>query len=595
MRNINYKKFFLKGKAQGVLTGMDKFNKLRLILPRSTKIKLVLLQIGIILGGMIETLTIAAIQPFIFVMTDPSFVYTNRIINAVYSFFGFASIVPFLAFMAVAIAAIYAFRGFCVFFFARIQNKAIAKSTVELSNRLLLQTLKEPYLFHTSQNVVQLQRIVNRNAARLFGLVNSVLALLIDASMSLFMLIFLLISSPSMTLVVLFLASICIFVYFKFFRRKIVQSGEEEEKGAAAINKSTLQALYGIKEIKAMRKESYFVTKFRDISFSTVEYKAKVQSMRQLPKLFIESLCFSGAFVIMAGVILAGVDLQMLLPQLGVFVIAAFKLLPAISRMTTAVMQIMRQAGSIEQVHDSLFVRATEFMPTADTPSIEIVSRDIVVSNISFKYPRVKWPVLQDVSFVIPSNNSIAIVGASGAGKTTLVDIILGLLAPQQGSVTYNGKSIHHNYGKWAKHIGYIPQVIYLLDESIKENVAFGVESDKIDEDKVWRALEQAQLKEFVQELPEKLEAQIGDRGVRISGGQRQRIGIARALYNDPPILVMDEATSALDDKTESAVMEAIRGMKGRKTIIIVAHRLSTIEHCDIVYEVRKRRVVRKR
>ena len=340
-----------------------------------------------------------------------------------------------------------------------------------------------------------------------------------------------------------------------------------------------------------MHRESYFVNKFKDVSFSTVEHKARMQSLRQLPKLFIESLCFSGAFIVISGTILAGVDLQMLLPQLGVFVVAAFKLLPAISRIVNTVIQIIRQAPSIGLVYETLFERDEMFIPQPGEPQTEIISRDIHVSNITFAYPGKKWPVLREVSFVIPKNKSVAFIGESGAGKSTLVDIILGILAPQQGVVTYNGQSIHHRFGKWAKHIGYVPQVIYLLDETILENVAFGEDADKIDEDKVWRALEQAQLKDFVMEMPGKLQSRIGDRGVRISGGQRQRIGIARALYNDPPILVMDEATSSLDVETENAVMEAIKGFKGRKTMIIVAHRLSTIEHCDIVYRVKKRKV----
>ena len=232
---------------------MNRLTKLRHILPRSTKIKLVLLQIGIIIGGLIETLTISIIQPFIFIMTDPEIVYTNRFINAVYSFFGFGDVVRFLAFLAVVIAGVYAFRGFYVHLFAKIQNKVIAKNTMELTNRLLLYTLKEPYLFHTGKNVAKLQMVVNIHSSRLFMFINSTLSFMIDASMSLFILIFLFISSTSMTLVVVVLASIGTFVHFRYFKDKIVQSAEAEEIDMAAISKTTLQALYGIKEIKPER------------------------------------------------------------------------------------------------------------------------------------------------------------------------------------------------------------------------------------------------------------------------------------------------------------------------------------------------------
>jgi len=210
-------------------------------------------------------------------------------------------------------------------------------------------------------------------------------------------------------------------------------------------------------------------------------------------------------------------------------------------------------------------------------------------------YPKMRRHVLKKVSLTIPHNKSVAFVGPSGAGKSTLVDIILGILSPQLGYVFYSGMSIHHNVDEWLKNVGYIPQSIYLLDETILENVAFGIDKDEINKEMVWSALEQAQLKEYVESLPDGLQSQIGERGIRLSGGQRQRIGIARALYGNPPILVLDEATSALDSETEKAVMEAIHNLKGRKTVIIVAHRLSSIEHCDMVFEVNKMNVTQLR
>jgi len=574
---------------------MTLFAKARHIFPRNVKIKFVLLLIGIVVGAQIETLTLSVIQPFIIIITDPSIVYTNRILYFVYSLFGFRGYVPFLAFLAVVIAAVYTFRGFYVYFFARIQNRFLATNTAVMSSKLMTQTLKQPYLYHVNNNAVGLQRVVSRNAERLFGMVNNILLLLIDGFMSLFMLVFLMITSFSMTLVVLFFAFVCVFIYFKYFKGRIQTSGDDEARGMVMINKSVLQALYGIKEIKISRKEAYFTNKFKSASVNTIKVREQVQSLRQLPRLFIESLCFSGAFLVVAGVILAGIDMETLIPQLGVFMLAAFKLLPAISRIVNSITMIMRQSSSINQVYSGLFEHDETLDPLAidELEAIEptVASRDIIISNLTFMYPKMRKPVLRNISLTIPHNKSIGIIGSSGSGKTTLVDIILGLLAPQQGCVVYNGKSVHHHFAAWAKNIGYIPQVIYLLDETILENVAFGVDKKDIDEEKVWYALEQAQLKEVVQSLPDGLQTQVGERGVRLSGGQRQRIGIARALYDNPEILVLDEATAALDNETESAVMEAIQGLKGDKTIIIIAHRLSTIKNCDIVYRVKRRRV----
>jgi len=293
-----------------------------------------------------------------------------------------------------------------------------------------------------------------------------------------------------------------------------------------------------------------------------------------------------------AAVVIMGVDLEALIPQLGVFLLAAFKILPAISRIVTNITNFTRHKTAIGLVYSGLYEPSAEYTPFLPEPEVETISKDIIIKNLTFMYPKTKKPILKNVSLTIPHNKSVAFVGTSGAGKTTLVDIILGILHPKQGSVVYNGKSIHHHFSFWAKNIGYIPQVIYLLDENILENIAFGIKSEDIDEEKAWKALEQAQLKEFVQTLPDGLYTQIGERGVRLSGGQRQRIGIARALYGNPEILVLDEATSALDNETETAVMEAIQGLKGSKTVIIVAHRLSTIEHCDVIYKVEKGAVV---
>jgi ABC-type multidrug transport system fused ATPase/permease subunit len=294
-------------------------------------------------------------------------------------------------------------------------------------------------------------------------------------------------------------------------------------------------------------------------------------------------------------IILVGVDLQTLIPQLGVFMIAAFKLLPAMSRMLNSITQIMRRISSIDTVYQVLHEQDEEFQLLLPEPEIINVSNDIVISSVTFKYPRVRKAVIRNASFVIPQNKSVGIIGYSGAGKSTLVDIILGVLSPQSGSITYNGKSIHHHFDNWAKHIGYVPQEIYLLDETLLENIAFGISKSEIDENRVWYALEQAQLKEFAQSLPEGLQTKFGERGVRLSGGQRQRIGIARALYDNPTILVLDEATSSLDNETEEAVMMAIKSLQGSKTMIIIAHRLTTIEHCDIVYRVRKGTVTQVR
>ena len=290
-----------------------------------------------------------------------------------------------------------------------------------------------------------------------------------------------------------------------------------------------------------------------------------------------------------------GTDTVQLFTQIGVFAVAAYRLLPSANRITSELAYIFNNKASIDLIHHAIVNDKIEFgkkntaKKRQQKESIDGKMGDIVLENLSFSYPNTNEKILDNVSITIRGGASTALKGPSGAGKTTTADIILGILKPTEGRVYYDGTDIEKLGGAWYKHIGYIPQNIYLSDDTIRRNVAFG--ENEPDEEKIWKALEEAQLKEFIEGLPEGLDARIGENGVRISGGQRQRIGIARALYDDPEILILDEATSALDGETEKAVMESIDYLKGKKTLIIIAHRLSTIENCDVIYEVKNRKI----
>ena len=293
--------------------------------------------------------------------------------------------------------------------------------------------------------------------------------------------------------------------------------------------------------------------------------------------------------------LLNGTQSAYFVSTLSVFAIAAFRLMPSMNRITNYMSVLMFTKGSVEKVyHDLQEVERLEKNKPVETADVSLeLKKEIQIRNLSFRYPDASENVLENISFTIPKNRSIAFIGPSGAGKTTLADIILGVLEPTAGQICVDGIDIQNCMSAWHKNIGYIPQSIYLMDASIRENVAFGIPEEQIDETCLRRALEEAQLKEFVDSLPEGLDTVIGESGVRLSGGQRQRIGIARALYNDPDVLVLDEATSALDNETEKAVMDAIDRLAGNKTLIIIAHRLTTITNCDVIYEVKDRQIKR--
>ena len=572
--------------------------KVRGIFDRSTKIRLLFLLTAIIAGGLLETMTLALVVPFVSVLTDSSIIYTNEYLVWVNNFFGFSTVGSFLAMLAFLLAAVFVLRNIYHFTLIRIKARFNARRQAILSERLLNKILDFSYLYHADRNIAELQSIALDDVRKLFGLTGTTLSMVMDFFNTLFIITLLVIVSPLMTFIVAIMVLLCVFLYLKVFRRRIRTLGIKNRQARIEIKKAFHQALGGIKEVKVMKRESYFSRVFKSRNDVFVDTDVKVQTINAIPGLMIETVCFGGAFILLGIFILGGVDIAGLIPQFTVFTIAAFRLIPAISRQMSHVNAILHGLPSVDAVYASLF-ETKDVVPKAlsDIEKVDMIDtiNDIVVQDLAFKYPRIPDSVLHDVSLIIPVKKSVAFIGPSGAGKTTLADLILGILTPDEGGVFWQGKSIHHHISEWSSKVGYIPQQIYLLDESIRENVAFGIERKCINEDKVWCALAQAQLKDFIESLPEGLDTVVGERGVRLSGGQRQRIGIARAMYEDPPILVLDEATSSLDNDTEKAVMEAIMGFAGNKTMIIVAHRLSTIEHCDIVYRVENKTVVRER
>jgi len=295
--------------------------------------------------------------------------------------------------------------------------------------------------------------------------------------------------------------------------------------------------------------------------------------------------------------LLRGVDSVYFVSTMSVFAVAAYRLLPSFNRISGYLSRIMFNKVSVDAIYEDL--KAVEELEKVereeDNSSAIKFEKDIRVDNMSFKYPDSEKNVISDVDILIPKNKSVAFIGPSGAGKTTLADIILGILYPQKGGIKVDGVGISGNSKAWKEKLGYIPQAIFLTDDTIKRNIAYGIDDAEIDEKRIQEVINEAQLREYVDSLPDGIETEIGERGVRLSGGQRQRIGIARALYSNPEILVLDEATSALDTETETAVMEAINHLSGKKTMIIIAHRLSTIENCDIVFEIKDGKVTRQR
>ena len=574
--------------------------ELRYIFSREQKIKLLLLLVVIGIGTMLELLGVTAIMPFIEVVMNPESIQRKWYLNILYSMFDFQSDVSFMLFLAAALIAIYMVKNLYLCIMYNLQYQFTFSNQRKLAYRMLDCYMRQPYSFHLSHNSADLIRNVSNDTNMMFVGILALLQLITETLVCITLIIFLFIQDKTITIGVTVIIGLFLLFFAKGFKRYFSRIGNEDREYNAGITKWLLQSFGGIKETKILDREDFFLNNFDYNYKNYASCERKYRFLQVAPRPIMEAVCVSSLLVVVAFKLLRGTHSVYFISTLSVFAIAAFRLLPSINRVTNYMSVIMFNKPAIDAVYKDLkrieeLENSKVMKNTAEEPLT--LKKAIKVEKLSFKYPNAENYVLHNINFEILKNKSTAFIGPSGAGKTTLADIILGALEPTEGSVLVDDVNIQEHMSAWHKNLGYIPQSIYLMDDTIKNNIAFGINREEIDESKIWKALEQAQLKGFIKSLDKGLDTEIGEGGVRLSGGQRQRIGIARALYNDPEVLVLDEATSALDNETESAVMEAIDRLSGTKTLIIIAHRLTTIRNCDIIYEVKNegiRKVVLK-
>lgn len=561
------------------------------------KQKLVVLFFMMIIAALFETMGIGLIVPFVGIITNPKLIQEQALLLMLYNFLGFNSTTSFMVFTVVMLLSIFILKNLYLLLFQFAQSRVILNQQVKLSRRLFEAYLTKPYSFHLQRNTAELLRNVNGEVPRVFqGIIMSGFQALTETLVIICILILLLVTAPLATITASILLGGSVFLFFKFFRKKINKLGKEQQDLSATMIKWVNQGLGASKEVKVSGKESFFVNEYAKQSQIKANNSQYMKMLEQVPRLFIETLLVSLVLLSMLIIVFQEADTTKLISTMALFAMAAFRLMPSINRVMALVTNIRYSQPALDVIYRDLIFK-DELLSDRSANSLKISGKktfnnSINLENVSFRYPNQVDYSVKDVSLRIPIGHSVAFVGESGAGKTTIVDIILGLFRPEAGKVMVDGRNLDEQLSIWQKKIGYIPQTIFLTDDTIRSNVAFGVESNEINDVDVWRALEQAQLKEFVELLPDKLETKVGERGVRLSGGQRQRIGIARALYHNPEILFMDEATSALDNETEKEIINAIDSLKGEKTLIIIAHRLSTIENCDFVFKMNRGRLV---
>ncbi len=564
--------------------------KIDYIFTKKQKIHLILLFIIILIGTALELLGVSAILPLIDVVMDPGVIERNRYFLFIKELFSIDSVKGFVLYISLLLVAIYIVKNVYLVFMNNTMIRFTKNCQVFLATKIMNVYVWQDYLFHVTHNTAELQRNIGYDVSQFIQFISSALQLLTEISVCIVLVGFLLMQDMFTTLAVAGILSVFIITTVSVLKSVLGHLGEKSRIVGARGTQISIQIFQGIKDIKVLNKEKFFINSFSENAIEDAGLQRKQQLYNYLPKPIMESICICGLLVVLSIRIVLGSDdeISKFIPILSVFAVAAFRMLPSFNRITGYMGTIMFAKPSVNALFDDLKqVELLEKNTGHGTGNAVLkLEKEIRINDVSFAYPDTEKNILEHATLNIEKNTSVAIIGSSGAGKTTFVDVILGLLIPQSGAITADGKNIFDDIRGWHALVGYIPQEIYLIDDSIRRNIAFGIDDADIDDHAIERAVREAQLEDFIRSLPAGIETRVGERGTMISGGQRQRVGIARALYHNPQILIMDEATSALDNATEKAVMEAINNFQGNKTIIVIAHRLSTIRNCDYIYEV---------
>lgn len=547
--------------------------------------------LAMIVGAMLEAVGIGAILPLISIMGQPDFLVHHPEIGHIAEVLGIVSHTQFIMFCAGGLIVLYLIKNAYMAWETKLQIDFSMRNQIKFSTELMNNYLCKGYLFHLDHNSATLLRNVNAGGQVIYSAMLIATFTLLTELITAFTIWLMLVVVDAFTAVVVAgIMGAMMYGIIKAFRRNISKQAKIQNDFAAGYIKCVNQGLGAIKETKVMRKEKYFLEEFSRTYQQYGEANRKYLFINQLPRMIIETMVVSGLLVMIVTKLAMGSTPEEIVPLLGVLALAAFRLMPSANRIVNLFNTIKFQQPLFYELYPELMdikerqESRKESYYLSVQPKLKF-EKSIQVNKLRFAYPEGREDVLRDVSFSIGKGDFAGIIGPSGAGKTTFVDILLGLLKPSDGNIKVDGQDIFDNIRSWQANLAYVPQSIYLIDGSVKENIALGVAPENIDNALIEKSLHMAELYDFVHELPEGMETRVGERGVKLSGGQRQRIGIARALYQQPEVLILDEATSALDNDTEKSITDTILKLKGQITIIAIAHRLSTLAECDYKIE----------
>ncbi len=577
---------------------MDMIRKMRYILDRRQKMQICFLGMLIFVGGLLETVSVSGLLPVVWVIIDPAKAQENKYVRLLMEVLHTDSIEGFIVPLLAAMILLYTLKNAFMLLLANEQNKFIAHNRNKLISQVLREFLNRPYEFYLDADIPTVFRLTDSDIPNVFNILMAMISLVSEAVVFALLCV-VMVATDWKLLVFLIVVFGCLSVLIlKVMKPRLSRLGEKNLAIQSRIAKWRIQAIYGIKDVKVLHREAFFADNYESSGKIGAGYSKRYAVMNNTPRLLIETIFIASILGYIILYILAGNDASTLVPILTAFGVAAIRMMPSVNRINTYMTDISYFRPCLDYVYENMNIneiskKNNQTLKPVDAAKTMALRDRIELRDIVYAYPNTDKLIFDHADMVIPCGKSVGIMGPSGAGKSTIVDILLGLLKVRTGSILCDGVDIFDNYPAWLSRIGYIPQSIYLVDEPIRNNIAFGIADSEIDDARIWDALEEAQLAAFIRGLPEGLDTAIGDRGVRLSGGQRQRLGIARALYHNPEILVFDEATSALDNETEAAVMDAINSFHGRKTMIIIAHRLNTIEKCDMIYKVDAGKITR--
>lgn len=575
---------------------IDSFKKVYQLLPPGDNYKLAVLFLMMLAASVITLAGIGMVPVFVSLVIDSDWILSQPIVGPFLENYSINTPQRLVIFGAAVLIMSYFLKDLYMVFYEYLRLSYMLNRHLYLQNRLFNAYMRSRYTFFIRRNSSELLRNVSAEVGRIIdGTLQPVLVMLLNVIMTAVIIGGLLFVEPLITLVGILLFGITSYGYLRITKNKIRQFGRESLRYRQLTTMAILQGLGGFKDAKVLNREKHFLNTYSENARKHKVYDLWRGVINALPIHMIELIALTGILFIAIVMVMQMRELNSIITILALYGAAIAKLKPCISSIVLSMNSLRYNVYSVQAIHDDLMMlegSPVYQMQLESKAETMYITDTIEIKNLEYRYPGTTEPAIRNVNLTIPKNHSIAFIGESGAGKTTLIDVILGLLEPQKGTIKADGKNVFDNIRAWQRNIGYIPQFIYLTDDTIRNNICFGIPEDQIDEERLWSAVETAQLAGFIKKLENGLDTLTGERGVRLSGGQRQRIGIARAVYNNPQILIMDEATSALDNLTERYVVKSIEKLRGVKTIIMIAHRLTTVQHCDTIYLMKNAEII---